>query len=78
MNHLDRYLELQEDKTLVTHCPLCFNTICLDRNIEGEWVKKFGCCHLRKMIKADDSYIGKFSYGRGEFEGIVEVVNGKI
>lgn len=74
LSHLNRYFKIQEDKTLVAYCPVCFNTICLDRNIEVKWVIRYGCCHLRSIVVEDGNYIGKFSYERGEFEGIKEEV----
>jgi hypothetical protein len=70
LSHLNKYFKVYKDKPMVTYCPICFNTICLTRNIEGKWIERCGCCHLRAMVVEDGNYIGRFSYELGAFEGI--------
>ncbi len=71
MSNLNRMLKTY-DNTMVTHCPLCLNSIHFKRDDKGQWIRGLSCCHLRSVAVEDGKYIGKFSYERGKFEGIKE------
>jgi hypothetical protein len=70
LSHLNKYFKVYEDKSINTYCPICFNTISFTKDTNGKWIQGLSCCHLRSIVVEDGQYIGKFSYERGEFEGI--------
>jgi hypothetical protein len=70
---LDRIFKVY-DNTMVTHCPICLNSIHFKRGDKGQWIRGLSCCHLRSVVKENEQYTGKFSYERGAFGGIKEAV----